>query len=72
MTRLHINLKDGKNEMFYVSNEDVHHFNELSKFIFGIHDGFVFVEDLAYQSMAFNIDEVKSMELENDLIKDID
>lgn len=72
MTKLCIEFKNGTTKEHYVSGDDLFRFSNLPRFAFRIQDGFVFVEDLEYASVAYNANEIMSMELENEQIEDVD
>lgn len=72
MTKLSIEFRNGTTKEHYVSGEDLFRFSDLPRFAFKIQDEFVFVEDLEYNSVAYNVNEIVSMELENEQIEDVD
>lgn len=72
MTKLCIEFKNGTTKDHYVSGDDLFRFSDLPRFTFRIQDGFVFVEDLEYTSVAYNANEIMSMELKNEHLADMD
>jgi len=72
MTKLSIRFKNDTIVEHYVSGDDLFRFSDLPRFAFRIQDGFVFVEDLEYNSVAYNADNIAAMELENEHLADVD